>query len=76
MGERCDACGAEVSIAGGIANFWTLEHTETGGMTLEFESDGTEHFLCFDCIEALPDDPASEDVASLRRERGDAESSR
>lgn len=68
MGNRCEACGREVPVAGGIANFWTLEHTETGGLTLEL-SDGTEHFLCFDCVEALPDDPADDDVAALRAER-------
>jgi len=33
-------------------------------MTLEF-ADGTEHFLCFDCIEELPDDPSEADVAAL-----------
>ena len=64
-GDRCDACGREVSIAGGIANFWTMEHTETEGLTLEFE-DGSEHFLCFDCIEALPDYPTGADVDDLR----------
>ena len=56
MGERCAVCGRDVPIAGGIANFWTLDHTETGGMTLEL-GDGTEHFLCFSCMESVPDDP-------------------
>ena len=70
-GARCDGCGEEVSIAGGIANFWTMDSTTTGGMTLEFESDGTEHFLCFSCIERLPDDPRAADVAALEeREDG------
>ena len=27
--------------------------------------DGTEHFLCFDCIEELPDDPDAADVDAL-----------
>jgi len=27
--------------------------------------DDTEYFLCFDCIEALPDDPEAADVAAL-----------
>ena len=63
--ETCEGCGRQVKIAGGIANIWTLENDATGGMTLEFESDGTEHFLCFDCIDRLPDDPAAEDVAAL-----------
>lgn len=64
MTERCDGCGAEIPIAGGIANFWTMDSTETGGMTLEF-ADGSEHTLCFDCIEALPEDPEADDVAAL-----------
>ncbi|WP_232686934.1 DUF7561 family protein [Halobacterium zhouii] len=64
MGERCEGCGDEVRLAGGIANIWTTEGTETGGMTLEFE-DGSEHFLCFECIEQLPDYPTSEDVKEL-----------
>ncbi|MFB6104003.1 MAG: hypothetical protein ABEJ57_02805 [Halobacteriaceae archaeon] len=65
MGDRCDGCGREVGIAGGIANIWTREHTETGGLTLEFDSDGTEHFLCFECIEKLPAEPTAADVAAL-----------
>lgn len=64
MVERCEGCGEEVRLAGGIANIWTTEATETGGMTLEFEDD-TEHFLCFECIEALPDYPTAEDVEQL-----------
>jgi len=53
--EPCDGCGRAVRIAGGIGDIWTSEKTATGGMTLEL-ADGTEHFLCPDCIEALPDD--------------------
>ena len=55
-----------MSIAGGIANIWTLESEETGGIELEL-ADGSEHFLCYDCIERLPDDrePAAADVADL-----------
>jgi hypothetical protein len=64
MPERCDACGTEVRLAGGIANIWTSEQTRTEGMTLEF-ADGTEHFLCFDCIEQLPDEPSVSDVEEL-----------
>ena len=63
--DPCDGCGEQVKIAGGIANLWTLEKDATGGMTLEFDSDGSEHFLCFDCIDRLPDDPTAEDVAAL-----------
>jgi hypothetical protein len=64
--QPCDACGEDVPIAGGIANIWTLEKRPTGGMTLEL-ADGSEHFLCFDCMERLPDDhePTAEDVAAL-----------
>lgn len=65
MGDRCDGCGREVGIAGGIANIWTRESTATEGLTLEFDSDGSEHFLCFDCIELLPDDPTAADVTAL-----------
>jgi len=64
MGDRCDGCGSEVPVAGGIAGIWSVSGTKTGGMTLEFE-DGTEHFLCFSCIEALPDHPSAADVAAL-----------
>ena len=35
----------------------------SGGMTLEFD-DGSEEFLCFDCIDALPDEPTKADVES------------
>jgi hypothetical protein len=63
--EPCNGCGKQVTIAGGIANLWTLEKDATGGMTLEFDSDGSEHFLCFDCMDRLPDDPTAEDVEAL-----------
>ncbi|WP_433626652.1 DUF7561 family protein [Halomicrococcus sp. NG-SE-24] len=62
--DPCDGCGAEVSIAGGIANLWSFGGQTTDGMTLEFE-DGSEHFLCYACIEQLPDHPTSKDVAAL-----------
>lgn len=66
--EPCDGCREPVNIGGGIANIWTLETTRTGGMTLEL-ADGSEHFLCHDCIETLPDDRevTAEDVAALDR---------
>lgn len=63
-GNRCDGCGREVPVAGGIANFWTLEHRQTGGLTLELD-DGSEYFLCFACIDRLPDEPTGADVAAL-----------
>ncbi|MFT4921743.1 MAG: hypothetical protein ACI8XM_000949 [Haloarculaceae archaeon] len=53
--QPCDGCGKQVTIAGGIANLWTLEKDTTGGIELEL-ADGSEHFLCFECIEQLPDD--------------------
>lgn len=62
--EQCDGCGAEVRIAGGIGGIWSSKREPTGGMTLEFD-DGTEFFLCFECIEALPDDPTASDVDVL-----------
>ncbi|MFC7141648.1 hypothetical protein ACFQMA_17645 [Halosimplex aquaticum] len=64
--QPCDGCGDDVSIAGGIANIWTLEKSTTDGMTLEL-ADGSEHFLCYDCMERLPDDrePTADDVADL-----------
>ena len=64
--QPCDGCGKQVSIAGGIANLWTLEKDTTDGIELELV-DGSEHFLCFECIERLPDDRdvTAEDVAAL-----------
>jgi hypothetical protein len=64
MSEVCEACGDEVRLAGGIGDIWTTEQVRTGGMTLELEDD-TEHFLCFECIEALPDHPTAGDVDAL-----------
>jgi hypothetical protein len=62
----CDGCGEKVSIAGGIANIWTQESRPTEGIVLEL-GDGTEHFLCYDCIDQLPDDRevTEADVAAL-----------
>ncbi len=53
--EPCDGCGKKVTIGAAQANLWTFNHESTGGMVLEL-ADGTEHFLCHDCIDALPDD--------------------
>jgi len=63
--DVCDGCGAEVPLAGGIANFWTMEGSETRGMILEFAADDSEHFLCFACAERLPENPTTEDVSDL-----------
>ncbi len=62
--EPCESCGDDVPIGGGIAAIWSMEPQGTGGMTLELE-DGTEHFLCFECISRLPDEPTAEDVADV-----------
>jgi hypothetical protein len=65
--ESCDACGDDVPIGGGISGLWSSDPQGTGGMTLELR-DGTEHFLCFDCIEKLPDDPTEADVLEIEAE--------
>jgi hypothetical protein len=77
--EPCDGCGRSVQIAGGIANLWSFGGDRTEGLTLEL-ADGSEHFLCYGCIERLPDDrdPTEEDVAALsphaeREERPDSD---
>ncbi|MFB6114353.1 MAG: hypothetical protein ABEJ58_09680 [Halodesulfurarchaeum sp.] len=64
MADRCDGCGEEIRVAGGIANIWTMDHTETGGMYLELQ-DGGEYLLCFECIESLPESATSADVSRL-----------
>ena len=53
--ESCDGCGRTVTIAGGISDFWSLSRDTTEGLALEL-ADGSEWFLCNDCIEQLPDD--------------------
>ncbi|MFB6096937.1 MAG: hypothetical protein ABEJ74_06080 [Haloferacaceae archaeon] len=72
--KRCDGCGRAVRIGGGIGDFWTFETGSTDGLELEL-ADGTEVFLCFDCIDQLPDDHdvTVADVAALP-ERADGES--
>lgn len=69
--QRCDGCGSKVRIAGGIGDFWTFASESSGGIDLEL-ADGTDHFLCFDCVERLPDDRdvTSRDVVALS---GDAD---
>jgi hypothetical protein len=74
--DSCDGCARPITVAGGIANLWTFgedDGSEGSAMTLEFE-DGSEHLLCYPCIEALPNEPTAADVARL--ERVDAETSR
>lgn len=62
--EPCDGCGRTVRIAGGIANLWTFGGDEAGGLALEL-ADGSEHLLCYDCIERLPEEAGAADVAAL-----------
>lgn len=64
--ERCDGCGKRVRIAGGIGDFWSFSRGSTGGIELEL-ADDSEFFLCFDCIDRLPQDRdvTREDVRKL-----------
>ncbi len=62
--RTCESCGDRVSIGGGISAIWSFEPEPTEGMILEFE-DGTEHFLCFPCIDRLPDHPTAADVDAI-----------
>ncbi len=74
--DSCDGCGRRVTVAGGVANIWTFgdrDGSEGTAMTLELE-DGSEHLLCYPCIEALPDHPTAADVEKL--EQVDRETSR
>ncbi|MGB9986916.1 DUF7561 family protein [Salarchaeum japonicum] len=67
----CDCCGAPVAISGGAGDFWDfgdLEKASSGGLTLELRDD-SEFFLCFDCIEALPENPTAADVEAVRESR-------
>lgn len=73
--DSCDGCGRRVTVAGGVANIWTFgdrDGSEGTAMTLELE-DGSEHLLCYPCIEVLPDHPTDTDVEKL--EQVDAETS-
>ncbi|WP_430503419.1 DUF7561 family protein [Haloparvum sp. PAK95] len=65
--EPCEVCGTKVRIAGGIGDLWSFAFESTQGMTLEL-TDGSEFFLCFDCMERLPGDgePTAEDVEHLQ----------
>ena len=64
--RRCDGCDTKVKIAGGIGDLWNFDFGPTDGMILEL-ADGSEHFLCLDCVDRLPDDrePTADDVAAL-----------
>lgn len=69
MNEPCDGCGESVKIGGSEFNLWTFQQESTGGITLEL-ADGSEFFLCYSCIERLPDDKTvtTEDVEALEDE--------
>jgi len=60
----CDGCGRPVSVAGGIANLWSFEKSTTEGLSLELV-DGTDHFLCFECVDDLPNEATEADVDAL-----------
>lgn len=68
--EPCDACGARVPVGGGVDDLWTFADASEGGLYLEL-ADGTDCFLCFDCIGRLPDgdEVTAADVEALHRER-------
>ncbi|NHN43377.1 hypothetical protein G9C85_17305 [Halorubellus sp. JP-L1] len=69
--DPCEGCGRRVRVAGGIGDMWNAPGP-SGGMTLEYD-DGREEFLCFDCIEALPDDPNAVDVAAVDGDAADGD---
>ena len=62
--DTCAACEEPVHIGGGIAGIWSFEQEPTGGMTLTFD-DGTAYFVCFPCLDSLPDDPTRADLESI-----------
>lgn len=65
--DSCDGCGRPVRVAGGIANLWTFgDGGEGTAMTLEL-TDGTEHLLCYPCIEAVPDEPTAAEIDRLEQ---------
>jgi len=64
--EPCDACGDCVPVGGGVDDLWSFADVSEGGLRLEL-ADGTDWFLCFDCIDDLPDETevTAEDVEAL-----------
>ncbi len=53
-----------MKAAGGMENLWVHDQPTATGMTLELPDD-TEHFLCFPCIDRLPDESTAADVEAL-----------
>ena len=67
MAVDCNGCGRRVSVAGGMPNVWTFGDEGRGtAVSLEL-GDGSDHLLCYPCVEALPDDPSASDVDRLER---------
>ena len=62
--EVCEGCGESIPIGGGISAIWSFAPDPTGGMTLEFPG-GVEVFLCFPCIDQLPEEATEDDVKML-----------
>ena len=63
--RTCDGCGERVSVGGGAETLWTTG-SAPGGVALTL-ADDTDHFLCFGCVERLPEsrDATAADVAAL-----------
>ncbi|ELY88372.1 DUF7561 family protein [Natrialba taiwanensis] len=74
--NACDGCGRPVTVAGGVANLWTFgENDGSDGSAIMLElQDGTDHLLCYPCLDVVPDNPTADDIARL--ERVDHENSR
>lgn len=53
--EPCDGCGRNVSFGSASTNLWVFDQQSTDALVVEL-ADGTEHLLCHDCIDALPED--------------------
>ena len=66
MSRVCDGCGARVEAGGGVDDLWSFGDADEGVVLLEL-ADGSDHRLCFDCVERLPDDRpvTADDVAAL-----------
>lgn len=62
--QTCDGCTQRVHIGGNRGNFWRFDTAGPEGITLEL-ADETEHFLCFRCVEDLPEEPTAADVGAL-----------
>lgn len=70
--QSCDGCSRRVYIGGGRGNLWRFDTASPEGITLEL-SDGSEHFLCFECVESLPEEPTADEVAALPERQNSTE---